>query len=204
MSDPDRQIHEYDLKFEKLDFEIAHKLHLSRAIRYNMFYGGIGAMLQKHLQPDFMNHRIEERWCYYIYLWLEGITEDVESYWPDDEMDLGVHPILSNIDFHCEMTWHSKEIATQYKVKGPNLTVRRLKLGCDYNHACDTYDPPLASVISDVKTTIDSFWGLMPEYRLRCRGNGKYYPSAEGKFVHGLFYSDEYSKSEKKQRDAAR
>lgn len=76
---------------------------------------------------------------------------------------------VGQLTWHGGCTWYSKESSEDDKV-------RRIKIGCDYQHYWDegkTYS--LDSVYQEVKETIDSLWTLLDgKIKVRSRGDGKF------------------------------
>lgn len=121
-------------------------------------------------------------WTFYLYLILDRIPRDAESFWlPPEKDDRGRihydyygHGILSSIHFHGGITWYSKEAGFDGEKKA-------IKVGCDFQHAFDMEhgDYSLDSVLYEVKEAIESFRRLVPEYKYWCRQDGKLHNPGE-------------------------
>ena len=150
-------------------------------------------------------------WTHYIYLHLDRIPEkyNPDSFWLKGEgspfgsgkniyYHESTHPVLGAIEFHGGCTWYSKE-------SGFDDSTKMIKIGCDYQHYMDEQEHyNLDSVYSEVKRTIDSFLTMIPDYKLWCQGNGKFYDLSEGTInEHGDFYSNEYTNKEKERITAS-
>ena len=91
------------------------------------------------------------------------------------------HPVLNNIEFHGGITF--------YEPTGQG----RIKIGCDYNHYPDHHSMySFRYLLSDAHRAIDSFLGMIPNYKRWCCGNGKIYDKSEGVLRDNVFYSKEY------------
>jgi len=87
--------------------------------------------------------------------------------------DYGSKPIISDLDWHCGITFYEKTRNDRGDVVG-------YKLGCDYAHYWDEgkcYS--LDYVIRESKHSIDKLWEYVPNLKIRCAWNGKYYPQDE-------------------------
>lgn len=103
-------------------------------------------------------------WNYYVYIperivkekifetiWL---PEQVSKFTPESSERISYNYMncpLNGIDFHCGITYYSKE---GYNVKGHRV----VKAGCDYSHLWDSergFKFTLEEVVSDAKHTID-------------------------------------------------
>lgn len=68
--------------------------------------------------------------------------------------------IPKELDWHCGITYYN------YIQNHPGLRIA--KVGCDYQHLYDDYDPSLEMVERNAKKTIDSLWTLIPNLKVRC------------------------------------
>jgi len=121
-------------------------------------------------------------WTFYLYFHLNKIPKenDPDSFWlsskPDDKgrvhYDYYKHGILSSIEWHCGMTWYSKE-------SGFDGAIRTVKAGCDYSHYWDEQQSyNVEYVLMEVKDAIDSFRKMVPGYKYHCgRWGGLHSPS---------------------------
>ncbi len=145
-----------------------------------------------------------ETWASYIYIDCVNIPEDQrESFWLKPEYDRSyahydyMSSLLANLPWHHGITYYDKE-------GGPDNKRQFIKAGCDYGHLWDeghTYDP--LYVENEIKNVIDAFWQLVPDYKLHCSGNGKYYHRSEGTFMKdGYFRSKEYQDKIEAERKA--
>lgn len=91
------------------------------------------------------------------------------------------HHILSSIKFHGGITFYDR------------FNGGLIKVGCDYNHYGDHHSMySFEHLLLDAHEAIDSFLYMVPNYKRRCRGNGKLYDESEGVIRDGRFYSKEY------------
>lgn len=142
---------------------------------------------------DFERHH----WTYYIYIHIDRIPEQYKplSFWLRPRKDKAFkythydyykHPIIGGLEFHCGITWYSKE-------EGFDGTGKVIKIGCDYQHYWDegkTYQ--LRHILPDVENTINDLRNKMPEYKYLCNGNWKLYNIEDGILKDDEFYSTEY------------
>lgn len=144
-------------------------------------YRGISWEIQRF--PAILDDReLKLNWTFYLYLFIDIIPVDAESYWlsPRTDMkrisyDYYSHGVLSSIDWHGGMTWYSKEA-------GFDGEKRVIKVGCDFQHLWDYErgcDYDLDEVFSEVKSAIDSFRELVPSYGYWCRWDGKVHKPEE-------------------------
>lgn len=174
---------------------------------FSAHYRGISFEIQHWLTPELRaeNYFFEEKenWTYYLYIHLDRIPEKFKpnSFWlkrreskeKDDFYshhacyDYYGHRIISNIDFHCGITYYSKE-------SGFDGESKIIKIGCDFSHLYDEGKKySLEYIVEEAKKSIDSFRELVPGYEYRCSGNGKKYDESEGLFnENGDFCSFEY------------
>jgi len=119
------------------------------------------------------------RWTFYLYLHIDRIPDDAESYWLKLEdrkylhYDYNNHHVLSSIDWHGGITYYSKE-------SGFDDTPRVIQVGCDYQHYWDegkSYD--LEDIQHDIRTAIISFRKMVPGYKFWCRTDGKLHAPEE-------------------------
>jgi hypothetical protein len=81
--------------------------------------------------------------------------------------------IISDLDWHGGITLYEK-------VRRDNGVVNSYRLGCDYMHYWDeNHDYHLGTILRDTKNSIDKLWQLIPDLKVRCAWNGKYYPVNE-------------------------
>ncbi len=140
-----------------------------------------------------------ECWNYYILLPLEQIPETARSVFnlrgksmqfsPDGRKHMTYEyasaPIIGDLDWHGGITFYEKHRDAWGKVDG-------IKIGCDYAHLWDedsSYD--LSSVEAEARHSVDRLLERVPNMRLRCTWDGKYYPADEGSPNHnGNFVAD--------------
>lgn len=82
---------------------------------------------------------------------------------------------ISNLEWHGGITDYEKILNGGGKLVG-------IKLGCDYAHAFDEdvhYSYNLNYVLMETKHTIDKLHELIPNMKVPCRWNGKYYDKNE-------------------------
>jgi hypothetical protein len=81
--------------------------------------------------------------------------------------------IISDLDWHCGITLYEK-------IRNSSGNPIGYHLGCDYMHywdECHTYS--LQGVQHDAKHSIDKLWEQIPDLKIRCAYNGKYYAENE-------------------------
>ena len=137
----------------------------------------------------------KENWTFYLILFLSRIPIEHKpnSYWLKGKKSYGhiiydyyKHHVLSNIIWHCGITYYSKE-------NGFDGDEKVIKVGCDYRHYWDEgHYYNLEIVKFDVKKAIESFLEFVPNYKYWCCGNGKLYDGNEGVIKEGRFFSKEY------------
>lgn len=95
-------------------------------------------------------------------------------------------PIISDLDWHGGITLYEKKRDERGKLIG-------FRLGCDYMHSFDEmthYD--LDYVLSEAQHSIDKLYEYIPNLKLRCAWDGKYYAREEGFHTDkGVFVADE-------------
>jgi hypothetical protein len=129
-------------------------------------------------------------WTHYLFLNLNQIPEENKplSFWlrkkkttvPGSSFtyyDYSKHPIISSVEFHGGCTWYSKE-------SGFDGDDKVLRIGCDYSHSWDFGQHySLSYVTAQVKQSIDSLHGLIPELRVRCPHIGGWHRESEGRYL---------------------
>jgi len=92
--------------------------------------------------------------------------------------DYGSKSIIFDLDWHCGITFYEKARDERGNVIG-------YKLGCDYMHYWDEGKTfTLGYVVNDAKHSIDKLWEKIPNLKLRCAWNGKYYSTDK------VYYTD--------------
>lgn len=130
-------------------------------------------------------------WNYYLYIPIEQLPEEYKNkfnlrgrastFGSDKEplfYDYSGASIISDLDWHIGITLYEKKRNERGKVVG-------YRLGCDYMHLWDEdkyYNIDI--VTGDAKHSIDKLWELIPNLKLRCSWNGKYYDEDE------IYYTD--------------
>lgn len=149
--------------------------------------------------------RQKQSWTYYLYIYLNRIPEQFnpESFWLIDKAtdynsithDYFGHPIISQIDFHCGITYYEKK-------QGLKKDERIIKIGCDYSHYWDEGKEYIFDgILMDVENSIKDFKRLVPNYKYWCNYNGKLYNFAEGEMIDGVFRSFEGKKEAEKKHE---
>lgn len=120
-------------------------------------------------------------WTMYLYLHLDRIPENSDSYWLLPRKDYGrvnydyyAHGILSSIAWNGGITWYSKE-------SGLDGSPRVIKVGCDFQHSWDHEhgDYDIENILHAVIEAVDSFRVMVPDYRYWCRQDGKLHDPKE-------------------------
>ena len=126
-------------------------------------------------------------WNYYLYIPREQLPDELETKFnlpmkhsqitPDSPIryyaDYDYAPIISDLEWHGGITFYEKYRDEVGKIAG-------YKLGCDYLHSFDEHQHyTQGSVMEDVKHSIDKLHELVPNLKVRCSYNGKYYPLNE-------------------------
>jgi uncharacterized membrane protein (UPF0127 family) len=125
-------------------------------------------------------------WCYYLIIPVDQLPEAIKPIFnlrlkttklggskPMSFFDYSDVRIVADLDWHGGITYYEKLRSDNGKVFG-------YKLGCDYSHYWDmnnTYT--VDSVYIDVKKSIETLYRLVPDIKLRCAYNGKYYNQDE-------------------------
>lgn len=87
--------------------------------------------------------------------------------------DYTTAPLISDLDWHGGMTWYDKHFNGFGEITG-------FELGCDYAHYWDKgHNYSLSSVQFDVERTINELWNRIPNLKLCCNWDGKYYDKSD-------------------------
>lgn len=146
-------------------------------------YKGVSFEIQRYPGYEWKSMTANKfNWTFYLYLWIDRIPTDGESYWLEprkDERgrihyDYYRHAVLPEIDWHGGITWYSKE-------SGHDGEKRVIKVGCDFQHSWDFEhgDYDLDTVKYEVLGAIDSFRALVPGYKYWCREDGSLHAPEE-------------------------
>lgn len=128
-------------------------------------------------------------WNYYIYLPINQIPLEYHKYFilegeyqkfsPDGQEHLFYKysdaPYISNLDWHGGITFYEKQWESERKLRG-------VKLGCDYAHYFDEqrgYPYTIEHVLMETEQTINKLHELIPNLKISCRWNGKFYDKSE-------------------------
>jgi hypothetical protein len=131
-------------------------------------------------------------WNYYIDIPVDQLPDNIKSMFnlrsriyklSDDgrehiAFEYSSAPVISDLDWHGGITFYEKQRDGRGKVIG-------YRLGCDYMHGFDEgrdYDLPLVTL--HAQNTINALWKLVPNLKLCCGWNGKYYNQDE------IYYTD--------------
>lgn len=132
-------------------------------------------------------------WCYYLYIPVEQLPVEVRpifdlrgKYLEGDLQkthkrlyyEYSSKPIISDLDWHCGITFYEKSRADNGEIIG-------YKLGCDYSHYWDEghdYNRPYVEM--EAKHSIDKLWEHIPNLLLRSAWNGEYFPADK------VYYTD--------------
>lgn len=138
-------------------------------------------------------------WNYYICLPIVQIPEKAQHFFilrakkstlPSGwyHFDYCSKPIISELDWHGGLTFYEK-------VWGDRGELIGIKLGCDYAHNFDRqrgYAYSVDYVTTEAKHSIDKLCELIPDLKVPCSWNGKYYNESEGRYnEQGIFTSYE-------------
>ena len=128
-------------------------------------------------------------WNYYIFLPIDQIPREFHTYFilegkyskmtPESNerlfYDYSNASYLSDLDWHGDLTFYEKTLDSEGKLIG-------IKLGCDYAHAFDErvgYPYDIDYVLMETKQTIDKLHKLIPNLKISCQWDGKYYDKSE-------------------------
>lgn len=126
-------------------------------------------------------------WNYYLYIPVEQLPDLIKPKFnlkahthnflgsgrPCTSFEYGSAPILADLEWHGGITLYEKARDDVGKIIG-------YKLGCDYMHLWDNNKAyNLESIVQDVHRSIDKLWELVPDLKVCCNWNGKYYPIDE-------------------------
>jgi hypothetical protein len=160
----------------------------------------------KGIQYEISNWKLgdDPAWAYYIILPINQIPEVLHSHFilkPYESEFVSSKYVTfdySDAKFVSELNWHCGITFYELIFDGMARTVA-VKMGCDYSHFWDEkhkYLYNLDWIDKDCKKSIDKLWELVPNLKLRCNWNGRYYDSSEGKILeNGTFLSNEGKKS---------
>jgi hypothetical protein len=126
---------------------------------------GVSYEVSRHWRSAFSGEGRQPIFCFYLYLCVEQFPVEMEKeLWRERKFtDYGTplfdgYP-LEDLDWHCGVTFYSKE-------GGPDGPFRGIKVGCDYDHFWDdgcVYTPSM--VARDARNCIDSLWERYPTLR---------------------------------------
>ena len=122
-------------------------------------------------------------WNYYLDIPKEQIPDNLQGRFslrskafqisPDSRVryfhDYSSVPIISDLDWHGGITLYEKHYDERGRLNG-------YRLGCDYQHHFDQGLHYTANAVAqDARHSVDMLWELVPDLKLRCAWNGKYY-----------------------------
>ena len=122
-------------------------------------------------------------WNYYLHIHKDQLPEDIRIKFnlraykfklsDDGNEHIGFHyesaPYISNLEWHGGITYYEK-------VRDGLGQIIGYKLGCDYMHHFDIYhNYDLDTLIRDVEQSIDKLHELIPNMKVRCNWDGKFY-----------------------------
>lgn len=124
-------------------------------------------------------------WNYYLYLPIDQIPIKFHKFFvlkgaykklsPNGQAhlfyDYNRTSYISNLDWHGGLTFYEKHLDGEGKLIG-------IKLGCDYAHHFDEqhgYPYDLHYVLMETQQTIDKLHNLIPNLKVACQWNGKFY-----------------------------
>ena len=163
------------------DIELRHKDIWNgkyRDIRFEIMKWRLGTIDDGHIV-----------WNYYLFLPIEQIPSKYHKYFilkgsykklsPDGQSHLFYNysgtSYISDLDWHGDITFYEKHLDGEGKLIG-------VKLGCDYAHYFDEvggYPYDIDYVFMETKQTIDKLYKLIPNMKVSCRWNGKFYDKSE-------------------------
>ncbi len=163
---------------------------------------------------EIMNWRLGDNpcWNYYLYLPIDQIPPEYHKYFllqgeyrklsPDGQEYLMYEydsaSYISDLHWHGGITFYEKQQDGEGKIIG-------VKLGCDYAHYFDqqnSYAYDVNYVLTEVKQTIDKLHELVPNLKVSCRWNGKFYDRSEcEELPQGGFLAKENKKAWYKVRE---
>ncbi|MDD5591574.1 MAG: hypothetical protein PHY18_06615 [Dehalococcoidales bacterium] len=128
-------------------------------------------------------------WNYYLFLPIEQIPEEYHKYFvlegkyermsPDGRAWLNYNytgtSYISDLEWHGGITFYEKALDGEGKLIG-------VKLGCDYVHYFDEQDGypyNVDYVYMETKQSIDKLHLLIPNMKVRCQWDGKYYDKSD-------------------------
>ena len=128
-------------------------------------------------------------WNYYLYLPIEQIPPEFHKYFiltgKYEKMTAESREWLSydymGTSYISDLDWHGG-IAFYEKHQDGEGKVDMVKLGCDYAHYFDEqegYPYTIEYVLMECKQSIDKLHELIPNLKVSCRWNGKYYDKSE-------------------------
>lgn len=132
---------------------------------------------------NFNPYNSKDFWTFYLYISIDKIPKEnnPESFWlPPEKDDRGhirydyyKHQILGEIEWHCGMTFYSKEA-------GFDESPRIIKVGCDFQHYWDEgRDYDLEDVYAEAVEAAKSFRRLVLRYKYWCHWNGSLHSPSE-------------------------
>jgi len=141
-------------------------------------HGGITYEIQNFKMGGVFEIPEKDCWTFYLYIRLDSLPEGIrERFWLDLEksgiIKSGTYrydgePLMAGLDWHCGMTWYSKE-------SGFDGSSRCVKIGCDYQHLWDEGKYYCETGIErDAKQCIESLYEMIPNIKKRCPWCGEY------------------------------
>lgn len=131
-------------------------------------------------------------WNYYLYIPVEQLPKGIKSKFNLHSRtfrlssDSSKHiifnyssaPIISDLDWHGGITLYEKK-------RGEDNVVKGYRLGCDYAHLWDKNKQyNLDCVVKEAQHSIDKLWELVPDLKLQCAWDGKFYKKDQ------VYYTD--------------
>jgi len=145
----------------------------------------------RNVRFEIMKWRLGDNpcWNYYLYLPIDQIPPELHKYFvlqgkytklsPNGQAHLFYDyfgtSYISDLDWHGGITLYEKQLDGAGKLIG-------VKLGCDYAHHFDEqagYAYSLDYVFMETKRTIDKLHERIPNLKVSCRWNGKFYDKNE-------------------------
>lgn len=125
----------------------------------------------------------EDCWAFYLHIRMDAVPDRLrDEFWLNGSLSNGgrhvdydyMGSVLSQLDWHCGITWYSK-------TSGFDGALKTIKVGCDYQHYCDErHSYNVEYVHGEAVACIDSLFELIPDMKVWCSGCGELYLPEDG------------------------